>query len=424
MRKRMPIFVLLGVCLCAAILVFTGLNPIDFHHGSLTFQAAAFGAALSVADGHAIAEKLTELTNKFNAKSQQLEEKTREIVNLEARLTAAEQEIVRKTGGRGVPYVDSFGSIVTRHSEYSAIAALANRRGKHTLSVRAMITSLPDSGGALVGPDFRPDPVMLPRLRPTVRDLIAPGTTTSNLVEYPRQTLRDLNANVVTEGEQKPESNLEFEIVDAPVRTLAHYVKTSKQILADAPQLRTMLDGEMRYGISLVEETEFLFGDGTGQHLYGIVPQASAFDNSYLNHTESPQRLDYIKAAAVQAGVALLPATAVVVNDGDLGKLAMIKDANGNYLAGAAGGPFGPRPTSLWGLTAVGTPAMPVDHFLVGAFALGAQVFDRETVDVLVATENEDDFIKNKATVLCEERLAFTVKRPQAFVYGVFSSQT
>jgi HK97 family phage major capsid protein len=362
--------------------------------------------------------------SQFRNASEKIGALQNEINQTQARLTAAEQEIVRKGSGSGVPHVETFGSIVTRHSEFAAIAALANRRGKHTLNVKAMITSLPDSGGALVAPDVRTDPVMLARRRLTVRNLIGPGTTISNLVEFPRQTLRDLQADVVTEGELKPESNLEFEIVDAPVRTIAHWIKTSKQILADAAQLRTTIDGELRYGIGLAEETQFLFGDGLGQNLYGIVPQASAFDGSFLSHTEAPQRFDYIKAAITQSEVALLPATGVVMNDRDLGQLAMVKDANGNYLAGAAGGPFGPRPTQIWGLTAVGTPVMPQDHFLVGAFADGAQVFDRETVDVVVATENEDDFVKNKATVLCEERLAFAVKRPQAFVFGAFSLST
>jgi HK97 family phage major capsid protein len=61
---------------------------------------------------------------------------------------------------------------------------------------------------------------------------------------------------------------------------------------------------------------------------------------------------------------------------------------------------------------------MPEGMFLVGAFALGAQIYDRLTATVMISTENEDDFIRNLVTVLCEERLAFAVKRPAAFVKG------
>jgi HK97 family phage major capsid protein len=63
---------------------------------------------------------------------------------------------------------------------------------------------------------------------------------------------------------------------------------------------------------------------------------------------------------------------------------------------------------------------MPANKFLCGAFRDGAQVFDRETVNVLISSENEDNFVRNLLTILAESRLAFIVRRPQAFVYGTF----
>ena len=66
----------------------------------------------------------------------------------------------------------------------------------------------------------------------------------------------------------------------------------------------------------------------------------------------------------------------------------------------------------------VATQAMTVDTFLVGAFRMGAQVFDRMMASVAVATENEDDFVNNLITILIEERLALVVNRPEAFVKG------
>ena len=55
---------------------------------------------------------------------------------------------------------------------------------------------------------------------------------------------------------------------------------------------------------------------------------------------------------------------------------------------------------------------------MTGAFSMGAQIFDRWLSRVEVATENEDDFVKNLVTILAEERLALAVYRPEAFVYG------
>ena len=61
-------------------------------------------------------------------------------------------------------------------------------------------------------------------------------------------------------------------------------------------------------------------------------------------------------------------------------------------------------------------------NFITGAFDMGAQIFDRWQDRVEVATENEDDFIKNMVTVLAEERLAFVVYRPEAFVKGILAA--
>lgn len=61
---------------------------------------------------------------------------------------------------------------------------------------------------------------------------------------------------------------------------------------------------------------------------------------------------------------------------------------------------------------------MGTGKFLTGAFNLGAQIFDRQQAAIAVATENEDDFVRNLVTILCEERLALAVYRPEAFIYG------
>jgi HK97 family phage major capsid protein len=58
--------------------------------------------------------------------------------------------------------------------------------------------------------------------------------------------------------------------------------------------------------------------------------------------------------------------------------------------------------------------------FMVGAFKLAATLFDREEAQILVSNEDQDNFVRNLVTVLCEERLALAVTRPAAFIYGSF----
>jgi HK97 family phage major capsid protein len=369
--------------------------------------------------------ELTEMARQFDAHHGEVKEffgetdKTLKGVN--ARLGDIEQKMARRRsygGGSGEP-AGSLGAELVAHPDFGHIKALANSRGKVTLELKTTtVTSAVGVGAALVAPDFRPDAVLIARRRFFVRDLVSPGSTVGNAITYPRQTLRDLNAAVVSEGVRKPQSGITFDIETAPVRTIAHWTKTSRQILEDAPQLQSILDSEMRYGLNLAEEQELIFGDGTGVHVLGVVPQSTAYDTSRNGTFPLENRFDTLAHALTQSEVALLPATGIVMNINDLSALKGIKSTIGQYIA--EGGPFGPPITSIWGRPVVGTPVIPVGLFLVGAFFDGAQIFDRQGASVLVSTENEDDFVTNKATILCEERLAFTVRRPQAFIYGAF----
>ena len=76
----------------------------------------------------------------------------------------------------------------------------------------------------------------------------------------------------------------------------------------------------------------------------------------------------------------------------------------------------------MWRLPVVDTNAMPAGKFMLGAFDMAAQVFDREDATVEVSTEDADNFTKNMVTIRAEERLALAVFRPQSFVYGSFAA--
>jgi HK97 family phage major capsid protein len=340
------------------------------------------------------------------------------LKGVNARLGDIEQKMARRRAhgsGVGDGEAKTLGAALVEHPEFANVATLANSRGKITLELKNIITSAAAVGGALVAPDFRPDPVLIQRRRLFVRDLVAPGSTIGNAVTYPRQSVRTLAAAVVSEGVRKPESTITFDIQTAPVRTIAHWTKTSRQILDDAPQLQSTVDSELRYGLSLAEESELLFADGSGVHILGVVPQATAYETG--RNVGGDTRFDTLAHALAQSAVALLPATGIVMNLDDLEALKIVKDDLHRYIGG---GPFGPPITSIWGRPVVGTPVMSAGHFLTGAFLDGAQIFDRQGANVLISTENEADFVENKATILCEERLAFTVRRPQAFIYGQF----
>lgn len=335
--------------------------------------------------------------------------------DIDGRLRNIEQRLARRPG-ESDDRKRSLGEITVAHEDVKAFMA-KKPRGSVKIDIRAAITSLPASAGDLVEPDRRPGVIELPRRRFTIRQLLTPGRTTSNLVEYVKETGFTNNAAPVTEGAQKPESNITFDLTSAPVRTIAHFIHASKQILDDAAGLQSIIDGRLRYGLEYVEETQLLLGDGTGQNLHGIVPQATAYSAAFAvtNETE----IDVLRLALLQTTLAEYDADGIVLHPTDWARIELTKDTQGRYIFANPQGIAGP---TMWGRPVVPTQAMTEDEFLVGAFRLAAQIFDREDANVEISTEDRDNFIKNMVTVRGEERLAFAVYRPEAFVTGDFGN--
>ncbi|OMU75303.1 capsid protein, partial [Burkholderia pseudomallei] len=289
---------------------------------------------------------------------------------------------------------------------------------KSIMNVPATVGSGVSGSNSLVVADRQAGIIAPPQRKMTIRDLLMPGQTSSSSIEYTVETGFTNNAAAVAEGAQKPTSDLKFNLKNQPVRTIAHLFKASRQILDDAPALQSYIDGRARYGLQLTEEGQILKGDGTGANILGILPQASAFMPSITLANATP--IDKIRLALLQAVLAEFPATGIVLNPIDWASIELTKDSQGRYIVGNPVNGTTPR---LWNLPVVETQAMTANDFLVGAFSMAAQIFDRMEIEVLLSTENVDDFEKNMVSIRAEERLALAVYRPESFVTGALVEQ-
>jgi len=277
------------------------------------------------------------------------------------------------------------------------------------------ITSIAASAGAGIVPMRVPGIIQEPLQPFTVRDLLDIGTTESNLIEYVKEDVFTNNADVVSEGTLKPESNITFTDASSPVRTIAHWIRASRQVLADFKQLSSIIDGRLRYGLKLKEDSQILLGDGTGQNLLGIIPQATPY-NVALNRANDTM-IDTIRHAMLQVRQSFYPSTGIAMNPQSWHDIELTKDGENRYMIAQPSGRTAPV---LWGLPIAEVDGLQPGGFLVGAFRLAATIWDREQASVMVSTEDQDNFVTNRVTILCEERLALTVFRPLAFVYGGF----
>lgn len=355
----------------------------------------------------------------------QLSQETRENVDklltqqgeLQARLLSAEQAIAMADRGGEVDQELSMGEQVAQSEGWQAFTSGAPR-GSFSMKVNAAITRDTNGGGDLVVPTHVPGIKGPGQARLTVRDLLLWGRTNSNSVEFVRETGFTNAANVVSENPNsgKPESQLAFEAVAAPVVTIAHWIHASKQILSDAGMLQSYIDGRLRYGLKLKEEVQLLTGSGSGLNINGIATQASGYTSGGI-FVSNGQQIDQLRLALLQVELADSYADGIIINPADWAAIELVKTTDGAYLFA---NPSSVGPASLWGRPVVTSTALSAGDFVVGAFGTGAQGWDREDVTVTVSLEDRDNFVKNMVTILCEERIALTVYRPEAFVEGSF----
>ncbi|WP_368910162.1 phage major capsid protein [Proteus penneri] len=385
--------------------------------------------------------KIEEANGKFNAKAEEALKEAQKVGSLSTETKAAvdkmatelnalresektlkaslgelEQHVAQMPLNNAVQAAKTIGQQVISADVLKEINSSIQSSKRISIPVQAALTSTGVAEG-VVEPQRLPSIDVAPKQRLFIRDLIAPGKTTSPAIFWVQQTGFTNKASVVPENTTKPYSDIEFATKITPVTTIAHMFKASKQILDDFAQLQSLVDAEMRYGLKFVEEQEILFGDGSGAHLHGIIPQASKYKPEFS--VEKQSGIDDLRLAMLQAQLARLPATGHILHFIDWAKIELTKDSLGRYILANPSALIGP---TLWGLPVVATESTAFKgKFLTGAFNAGAQLFDREETNVVISTENTDDFEKNMISIRCEERLALAVKRPEAFVYGDFT---
>lgn len=366
-----------------------------------------------------IAEKIEQLASAFNTATGDLGGR---LAGLEQR-AARERDHINDNHG-----AQSLGEIIANSDELKRV----NRsfRDKATIKIlgeSAAITTANTTvgtgrspGTSLVPAHRVPDIVTPYQRQMTVRDLLGQARTTSNAIEWPVETGFTNNAAPVAEGTAKPYSDLTFDLKSAPVITLAHLFKVSRQVMDDAPALAAHIERRGVYGLQLVEENQLLNGSGSGQNLKGIIPQATAFAPTWSSQDETP--IDRVLQAISQAEDAELPVTGVVISKRDWRRILGTKDADGNYIIGNPqspnGGPVRLVRPGLWDIDLVASNAIAPGKMLIGAFKEGATIFDRMDTEVLISGENDKDFELNLFTVRIETRLALATFRPEAFIYG------
>lgn len=313
----------------------------------------------------------------------------------------------------------SIGAIVVASAEYKALGLHAGQTPQNGFKLRVEANTLTGQGGSplenqdtLVPRDRRAGivPGAFRTLR--VRDLIPTVPTNSNAWQFVRELVFTNAAAETAEGALKPEATLTFEDVTVSIRTIAHWIKASNQILADAPALRAYIDNRLRYGVELREEQQIVAGNGSGQNISGMTASGNF---TAFTPTSGDTAIDSINRAKYAILGADYVPTGILLNPADWGAIERLKDGvNGGYLVGD---PFGQITPMMWGLPVVATNSMTSGKLLVADFATSYEYIERSTTVIDVGYVN-DDFTRNLVTLRSEKRGALATIRPASTRYG------
>ncbi|WP_280265350.1 phage major capsid protein [Nocardia wallacei] len=263
----------------------------------------------------------------------------------------------------------------------------------------------------------------------TIRDLVSVRRTGSDTVEYVAQTSHTNAAAPVAEatssaaptapetagalipnpnGGYKPEGAWAYERKTAVVKTIAEWVPATKRALADVAALEGLINDELRQDVAEAEEGQVLNGNGSGENFTGINSTSGVQTQTFATDIITSLRKGITKARTVGR----VNPTGIVVNPADAEAIDLLKDAENRYYFG---GPYAIAQRTMWGLPVVESETQASGTALLGDFSK-AVIWDREQTTVTMTDSHADFFIRNMVAILAEERLAFAVTRPTAFV--------
>lgn len=375
----------------------------------ITMAAVADAKALSKTQGENI-DKALETANQTGAQVRELSQQLTDVLK------------TMKEGPKGKPTLRS--ALQKGIDEVSGSKETLEKMSKGSGSMRIKTVANVDrtaTAGLTLVP-YIDDLVSLARQPLTIRQLLNVVPVNTDSIKYGVQSTRTNNAKTVPEATAKPYSTYAWTSATAGVEVIAHLAKLTLQAIADAPRLVAEIESEMRFGLALEEERQILMGQGsTVNELSGLWRNATEYatpagaDTTLILNT-----VDRLRMALLQLQLAYAAPNGIVLNPVDIANIELIRrdtdTGHGGYIFG---NPDQPRaiPT-LWGAPLVSSPAMPASDFLVGAFDIAANLYQRDGVEVLISTENANDFELNLATMRCELREGLAVRRTWALVKG------
>ena len=261
---------------------------------------------------------------------------------------------------------------------------------------------------------YAPQIYALPSRKVHVRSLLPVGSLSTGLFTFPKETGGEGAPAPQVQGSSKAQVDFDITMSDAAAQYIAGYVRISRQMLDDVPAMTSFLQARLLEKYLIAEDAQLLSGDGVAPNLQGILGVASAATTTSTVYVE--QLID----AAAQIEAANYSATGVMINPTDWATILNTKNTASAYSLPGATVVSPDGGLSIAGIPIYKSTAITAGNYLVGDWAMGAQIMQNQGISVQFSEFDADNFTKNMITVRVEARIAFPIYYAGAFVTGAF----
>lgn len=265
--------------------------------------------------------------------------------------------------------------------------------------------------------DLRPGIIALPNRKVHVRSLLAGGTTTSKQFTYVRETGGEGSPDWWMSG-NKPQMDFDLEEVDAPVRDIAAYLQIPTNMLDDVDGLTSFLQSRMLEKYLQSEDEKVLYGaSNTAPFFTGLTVAATGTASG------STRIIDKILLSAASIESNNYEANGILMHPRNYAELVLNQTTSDEYtypivFNALTGG------LTIGGIPVFKSTAINQGYFLIGDWAMGAQLLTRMAPKIEFFYENGTNVVTNQVTVRIEGRVALPIYHTGAWVYstvGAFS---
>ena len=364
--------------------------------------------------------------SKFNKLRKDSNNQDIRIRTIDDRLLGLEQSGLTPTSGgiysgSGERFGNSGNSLSKKLSQSPDVKNFLEKNTSYaglSIATNAILPSISNNtiiSSPATNPEQRlPGVVGGPEQKMWLRQLFPVFMASSSSFVYTRESTFTNNAEAQTaEGALKAESDVTYEEVLGEVSTYAHWLKVSRQIMLDSPDVINFTAQRLSYGLELQIESALINGDGAVGKLSGLLDVGNF---TAFSPTIADTAVDSLRKARLALENANFQAGLIILNPADMSDIELLKDADNNYLVGQ---PVRGGLSTLWGVPVYTTTAMAAGQFIALDSQQAVSIHLREQTQLKLSDSADDNFTKNLVTMLAETRLGFAVHLPAGVISGL-----